>query len=85
MTICQLKMSGDETLGLPGTKPQHIRDQLGVLSGLWTKFKPIVAFGADYKTTAKPEDKVLELANTNLPLLKEINKAVVMYEKEAAK
>ncbi|MDX2505202.1 MAG: hypothetical protein QNL62_12110 [Gammaproteobacteria bacterium] len=41
-------MSGDETLGLPGTKPQHIRDQLGVLSGLWTKFKPIVAFGADF-------------------------------------
>lgn len=78
-------LDGDDTLGLPGTKPQHIRDQLGVVSGLWTNFKPNVEMGADPKTSSIPADKINELANTNLPLLKEMNKAVKMYEKEAAK
>ncbi len=76
---------GDETLGLPGTKPQHIRDQLAVVSGLWSDFKPIVEYGADHKTASIGKDKIGELASTNLPLLKEMNKAVGMYEKEAAK
>jgi len=78
-------LDGDDTLGLPGTKPQVIRDQLGVVSGLWAKFKPIVELGADYKTTSIAADKINNLANTNLPLLKQMNKAVGMYEKEAAK
>lgn len=78
-------LDGDDTLGLPGTKPEHIREQLGVVNGLWEKFKPIVAYGADYATTSIPGDKISQLAATNLPLLKEMNKAVGMYEKEAAK
>ena len=75
---------GDETLGLPGTRTPAIRDQLGVVSKLWSEFKPIVAYGADYKTTSIPRDKIEALAKTNLPLLAEMNKAVGMYEKEAA-
>ncbi|MCF6356129.1 MAG: hypothetical protein L3J26_13720, partial [Candidatus Polarisedimenticolaceae bacterium] len=67
------------------TKQPHILAQLGVVEGLWGKFKPIVAYGADYKTTSIPKDKIEVLANTNLPLLKEMNKAVGMYAKEAAK
>lgn len=78
-------LDGDETLGLPGTKAPEIRDQLGVVNGLWAKFKPIVEFGADPKTADVPRDKVEALAQANLPLLKEMNKAVEMYEKEAAK
>ncbi|MCP3850078.1 MAG: hypothetical protein GY694_07570 [Gammaproteobacteria bacterium] len=78
-------LDGDDTLGLPGTKEQTIRDQLAVVDGLWTDFKPIVAMGADYKTKSIPEDKITQLANTNIPLLKNMNKAVGMYEKEAAK
>ncbi len=78
-------LDGDETLGLPGTEAAHIRDQLGVVDGLWSSFKPIVEYGADPKTTEIPKDKVAELAKTNLPLLKQMNKAVGMYEKEAAK
>ena len=78
-------LDGDETLGLPGTKPEHIRAQLGVVNGLWTEFKPIVEAGADYKTKTIEKDKIEKLAKTNLPLLKEMNKAVGMYEKEAAK
>ncbi len=78
-------LDGDDTLGLPATKPQHIRDQLGVVNGLWTDFKPVVEYGADYKTTSIPTGKIATLAATNLPLLKNMNKAVGMYEKEAAK
>lgn len=76
---------GDESLGLPATKQKHIRDQLDVINGLWTQFKPVVAYGADYKTKGIPNDKVVELAKANLPLLTEMNKAVTMYEEEAAK
>jgi len=76
---------GDETLGLPATKQPAILAQLGVVEGLWAKFKPIVAYGADPKTTSIPKEKIEVLANTNLPLLKNMNKAVGMYAKEAAK
>ncbi len=78
-------LDGDDTLGLPGTKPEYIRAQLGVVDGLWKEFKPIVEAGADYKTKTIENDMVEKLANTNLPLLKEMNKAVGMYENEAAK
>jgi hypothetical protein len=78
-------LDGDETLGLPGTEQQEIRDQLAVVSGLWDKFKPIVEYGADYKTGDIPKDKIKLLEETNIPLLKEMNTAVGMYEKEAAK
>jgi len=78
-------LDGDEVLGLPGTKQQHIREQLGVVSNLWSTFKPIVEYGADYKTTTISKEKITTLAKTNLPLLKNMNKAVGMYEKEAAK
>ena len=78
-------LDGDETLGIPGTKVPEIRAQLAVVSDLWIKFKPIVEMGADYKTKTILSDKVTQLADTNLPLLKNMNKAVGMYEKEAAK
>ena len=78
-------LDGDATLDLPGTKNPAIRKQLEAVQGLWTAFKPIVAHGADPKTTSIPMEKVMALAASNLPLLKEMNKAVGMYEQEAAK
>ncbi|EXJ14601.1 type IV pili methyl-accepting chemotaxis transducer N-terminal domain-containing protein [Imhoffiella purpurea] len=75
---------GDKILDLPGTQEPAIREQLAVVEGLWATFKPIVAYGADYRTTEIPRDKIEALARTNLPLLKEMNAAVVMYEKQAA-
>jgi len=51
-------LDGDATLGLPGTKQQHIRDQLAVVSDLWGKFKPVVEFGANSTTKDIPADKV---------------------------
>jgi len=78
-------MDGDPTLDLPGTKNPAIRKQLSVVDGLWTSFKPVVAFGAEPGATTIGEDKMRQLAAENLPLLKEMNKAVGMYEKEASK
>ncbi len=76
-------LDGDETLDLPGTKNEKIREQLAVVQKLWAVFKPLVTFAVDPKTGEIPRDKVEALAASNLPLLKEMNKAVGMYEKEA--
>lgn len=78
-------LDGDETLGLPGTKAPEIREQLAVVNKLWEQFKPLVEYGADYKTTSIELDRINALAETNLPLLAEMNKAVGMYEREAAR
>lgn len=78
-------LDGDATLDLPGTKSAAIRKQLGVVQGLWDAFKPVVAEGADPATASISKDKIKVLAGANLPLLKNMNKAVGMYEKEAAK
>ena len=76
---------GDDTLGLPGTNEQSILDQLKVVETLWADFKPLVEAGADHKTKSLSAEQIKQIAKTNLPLLKEMNAAVKMYEKEAAK
>ncbi len=78
-------MDGDATLDLPGTKNEAIRRQLDVVNNIWISFKPMVAYGAEPGITTIPREKIEQLARGNLPLLKEMNKAVGMYEKEAAK
>lgn len=76
---------GDATLDLPGTQNPAIREQLDVVQNLWESFKPHVVTGANMKTAAIARSQVEALAGANLPLLKAMNKAVGMYEKEAAK
>lgn len=83
-TLIGLK-DGDEMLGLPGTKPQHIIDQLNVVNRLWVDFKPLVAKGAEHSTVTLSPEEVKAVAKSNLPLLKEMNAAVQLYEAEAAK
>ena len=75
---------GDDTLGLPGTKQESILQQLSVVEKLWSDFKPIVVSAVENKGDIAPA-QITKLANSNLPLLKEMNKAVGMYEKEAGK
>ena len=77
-------LDGDPSLDLPGTSDANIRTQLTTVQGLWTKFQPSMAFGADPATSSIQTDKVSLVAATNVPLLKNMNKAVKMYEKEAA-
>lgn len=77
-------MDGDEILELPGTKDQAIREQLGKVQSLWQDFKPLMEYGAKIKGSVSIE-KIEEVAQKNLPLLAEMNKAVKMYEAQAAK
>lgn len=76
---------GDDSLGLPPTNAPHIVEQLAVVNNLWVEFKPIVEFAANYKTKDISKEKISSLAKMNLPLLKEMNKAVGLYEKESSK
>lgn len=76
---------GDDTLDLPGTKNEGIRKQLKIVEGLWDSFKPVVDAAINPDTTSISQTQITTLATLNLPLLKEMNKAVGMYEKEAAK
>lgn len=73
-------LDGDADLELPGTKDAAIRTQLDVVGQLWKSFKPLVerASGIDAKGVTK--DDLVQMSKQNLPLLKEMNKAVKMYE-----
>lgn len=78
-------VSGDATLGLPGTDSQSIIDQLGTVSGLWADFKPVVSAASEAGAGSVSTEQIAQVAKLNLPLLKNMNKAVGMYEAEAAK
>ncbi len=70
---------GDSDLGLPPTKNTKIVAQLIEVRELWNNFKPVIDKVLDGSAT---KDNVSTLAKLNLPLLKEMNKAVKMYEAE---
>lgn len=75
--------NGDDTLDLPGTKNKAILAQLQLVTDLWFAFKPIIEKAATSTTAPTPEE-IKILADQNLPLLKEMNKGVKMFEKEAS-
>ncbi|MDM8545549.1 type IV pili methyl-accepting chemotaxis transducer N-terminal domain-containing protein [Candidatus Venteria ishoeyi] len=71
---------GDADLGLPKTTDAGILAQLDVVAKLWITFKGNI----DAVLAGKTSPEVLSnIAAQNLPLLKEMNKAVKMYEKAA--
>lgn len=70
-------LEGDAELGLPGTGDPAIRDQLAVVQGLWGQYKPLL----DAVDTS--DAGLARAAELNLPLLKEMNAAVKMYEQTA--
>ena len=73
-------IDGDDDLNLSKTTNEIILNQLYEVKGLWDKFKPIVEKGAAGSIT---DEHIAVLSRDNLMLLKEMNKAVGMYEKEA--
>ncbi|USN98808.1 MAG: type IV pili methyl-accepting chemotaxis transducer N-terminal domain-containing protein [Phycisphaeraceae bacterium] len=75
-------LDGDTDLELPGTTEQSIRDQLAKVGELWTAFYPVVSKAGDSGVTLTEAD-VEVVAQKNLPLLKNMNEAVQMYEKLA--
>ncbi len=66
---------GDAELGLPGTKDAAIRGQLETVQKLWADYKPVL----DKVDTS--DAGLAKAVKLNIPLLKEMNKAVKMYEK----
>ncbi len=77
--------NGDKTLDLPETTQPAILDQLAAVEQLWTKFTPVLNIAETESGSNIPRERIQQLADLNLPLLKEMNKAVLLYEKEAAK
>ncbi len=72
-------VKGDADLGLSATTDKDILAQLEKIKGLWTEYKPVLA-NADVS-----EAGLKSAASKNLPLLKEMNAAVKMYETAAKK
>jgi hypothetical protein len=71
-------ISGDAELNLPKTENKEILAQLEVVTKLWTPFKENI----DKVIAGKSNKATLEaIAKDNLPLLKNMNKAVGMYAK----
>ena len=72
---------GDETLELDASlNTPEIQQQLLKVLELWTDFKPLMEKAADQGSSAITKDDVKKVAADNIPLLKEMNKAVKMYE-----
>jgi len=75
--------TGDPSLDLVGTKNAAIGQQLAKVDALWQVLKPIVVHATEPSTTTIPPEKTAQLAKINPDLLKEMNIAVEMFEREA--
>ncbi|MCP3952770.1 MAG: hypothetical protein GY697_11230 [Desulfobacterales bacterium] len=65
---------GDAAQRLPGTPQPHVRAQLDIIEQRWDAYRPVLE-QQDFS-----EAQILRAAELNLPLLKEMNTAVKMYE-----
>lgn len=72
--------NGDKDIGLRAADDPQVRAQLDAVHGLWKPFYEIVKKHAESKTDmTRPEAE--QVAKLNLPILKEANKAVELFEK----
>ncbi len=74
-------LDGDKDLDLPGTKDASIRDQLDVVKKLWKGYKPVLDKTIASESNETSLEDLKMAAKLNLPLLKEMNATVKMYEK----
>ncbi|MGB0370962.1 MAG: type IV pili methyl-accepting chemotaxis transducer N-terminal domain-containing protein [Opitutales bacterium] len=73
--------NGDETLNLDASiNTPEIDAQLAKVQELWTAFKPSMEKAANEGTAAITLADVQQVADDNVPLLKEMNKAVKLFE-----
>jgi hypothetical protein len=66
---------GDKDLGLPGVTNSDLKKQLLTVKSIWNELKPL------YKKDDISNQELAIIIDKNLPLLKEMNKAVNMFEK----
>lgn len=74
-------VKGDKKLKLNATRDKDVIKQMNVVSGLWLSFSKSVLPAISGTKVDLPF--ITKVAKENLPLLKEMNKAVGMYEKAA--
>ena len=74
---------GDSSLGLPATESELIKKQLDKVNGLWSSLKP--TFDEIASKGEASEQQITLIAENNIGLLKEMNRAVLMYEKDASR
>jgi len=74
---------GDDSLGLSAAKEKNILNQLDLVDGLWYDFKDFIEQGIMLSDDKIPEKNIKDIAYNNLPLLKEMNAAVKLFEKQA--
>ncbi len=72
---------GDKDLGLPGTENPDISEQLELVEELWSDYKSVLGAVISDASNTVPKETLAKAAKMNLPLLREMNKAVKMYEK----
>ncbi|ODS34206.1 MAG: hypothetical protein SCARUB_00682 [Candidatus Scalindua rubra] len=73
-------LDGDDGLRLTGTKDLVIRDQLKLVAELWEEYKYVLNEIMSSESSVVSEEYLVKVAKINLPLLREMNKAVKMYE-----
>ena len=73
---------GDQTLDLLATKETKIRNQLDIVARLWSDLKPLMQRVASTGNVSVSDISLV--SKKNLPLLKQMNAAVKMYEKLAS-
>ena len=73
-TILKALILGDTKLGIKATTDKRIQEQLQKVEKLWTQYQPIIA---EVDTSKRGLAKAMEI---NMPLLKEMDKAVKLYE-----
>ena len=78
-TLYSLRDGNDE-LGLPATTDARLLRQIGKVDELWIQYKSVVE-DIISKGTVSAAD-VAKIAELNLPLLKEMNKCVTLYERQ---
>ena len=72
--------NGDNDLGLTGTKDPDISGQLELVAELWEEYKSVLDKVISSESSVVSEEILAKAAIMNLPLLREMNKAVKMYE-----
>lgn len=71
---------GDSDLGLPQTNDENIRKQLNITQKLWVRFKTEIDKIFNVTNNERTKDDINKIAEMNIKLLINMDKAVKMYE-----
>ncbi len=77
-------LKGDAAMGLPPTTDKTVLSQMEIVNSLWEKFSPNIQVVLQKDGSDKEfKEAIGNLLSSNIPLLKEMNKAVGLYEQFA--